>query len=1007
MTLLELEERRLLDVGIGQMARQLAKHRGWRGPNGGGRARQSNEDLLRRSARLLRRAQDKRDARFSVDSKRDFYQSSRSGSAGNPSSRSCRDISNAGARARPQSSTSGRREGGPRGKVRRPASASRGYSRSSMSPSFAPEPADLIARDRGYTTSDNSGPHPTDGWRGTLDGDAPPVGLYSGGGTRCSLKQRRPMSAKPALTCGSGWKPGKLRAGCRRSEDRTNSEVGRGQWDHFDDARGTAFRGGGRVAGGTWGGRGVEDTESDYSDMSDLSPQGIVDYNDDEEGPFNVDELERVAASYLLRPRGSTVYIYREGDASPSPSEQQAQRQEEREGAHSSDGDRGGRQERGGSGVHDRQNSSSPQRVYGDVRMCSANDGKLWQDERCKEQEGDRRSSCGCNLGGLSGETHPGMPMPCAGNRPILSQRGGCCGRDSNGGGGVAAERNASIVGRASADRSSPKRRASQVATNSGERNNSAEVDMWGQFSGATPSGRGNDNSLNSGEVGTFDDCTPQPDGADCGKIPTARYPVPVPGASYSAKVGKGMQGRGWQDSTTARAGGQADDRTVEPSAKSRKTAARLRNMILDRQASANRSIREVFRHFDRRRCGYVNVAEMRDALVDLRIGLAPEEAKELHSIIALDGGDRLCFAEFVVFVTDPHHSELQEKVCRQAAEQLEALGRSSFSLDAAFRPAAVRMDEVGGGAASSSVGGGTRPEATRTEEQPQQQRQARGPQGTTTATRSNDRVIHLTGQADAEGLKHDVSAAQFLEGLRSLGLNLSVSDAHRLILRFDVHGDGHLSTRRFVSMVESSHPWTRALTRLAHQEEADEEADACLRAHKKLGEWPRPVAQRPGAHGHGQALVVNADIVEMARYIGIRVSSDSSLLWIAADALAAPLPNGWVMHQGEEGRWFYHNELTGQSRWDHPLDPHFRQIYLEERFGRDAQGYSGRVLLGRELSPEALQQCATATAVGEARGDGAAEGRAISSSVQSGRPPVMLPPCRMRPNQSIQRQQG
>ncbi|CAN0542024.1 unnamed protein product, partial [Ectocarpus sp. 8 AP-2014] len=65
-----------------------------------------------------------------------------------------------------------------------------------------------------------------------------------------------------------------------------------------------------------------------------------------------------------------------------------------------------------------------------------------------------------------------------------------------------------------------------------------------------------------------------------------------------------------------------------------------------------------------------------------------------------------------------------------------------------------------------------------------------------------------------------------------------------------------------------------------------------------------------------------------MARYIGIRVSSDSSLLWIASDALAAPLPNGWVMHKSKEGRWFYHNDLTGQSRWDHPLDPHFRQLY-------------------------------------------------------------------------------
>lgn len=157
------------------------------------------------------------------------------------------------------------------------------------------------------------------------------------------------------------------------------------------------------------------------------------------------------------------------------------------------------------------------------------------------------------------------------------------------------------------------------------------------------------------------------------------------------------------------------------------------------------------------------------------------------------------------------------------------------------------------------------------------------------------------------------MSAEEFLAAMRNLGLRLSVSDAHRLLLRFDVHGDGHLSARRFVSMVESSRPWTRALVRLAHQEEADEEADACLRVQKASGEWPPAVEQRRDeVQGQGQALVLSADVVEMARYIGIRVSSDSSLLWIAADALAAPLPNGWVMHKGKEGRWFYHNEITG-----------------------------------------------------------------------------------------------
>lgn len=328
--------------------------------------------------------------------------------------------------------------------------------------------------------------------------------------------------------------------------------------------------------------------------------------------------------------------------------------------------------------------------------------------------------------------------------------------------------------------------------------------------------------------------------------------------------------------------------------------------------------------------------------------------------MITLDGGDRLSYAEFVVFVTDPHHAELQAKVCKQAAEQLEGLGRRSFNLDAAFQlqsSAAVAAakttapDTIGDAVASSSgIGDGTWPEtmttasaaAAATVSVPQQQHALHGQRHIETTT--PDRMVGLrqgmvgpsaatataTGEKEAmEDPQHGVSvsggvsvsekqvvsAEEFLAALRNLGLRLSVSDAHRLLLRFDVHGDGHISTRRFVSMVESSRPWTRALVWLAHQEEADEEADACLRAQRMSGAWPPAVQQRRDhgqGQGQGQDLVLSADIVEMARYIGIRVSSDSSLLWIAADALAAPLPNGWVMHKGKDGRWFYHNEITG-----------------------------------------------------------------------------------------------
>lgn len=261
-----------------------------------------------------------------------------------------------------------------------------------------------------------------------------------------------------------------------------------------------------------------------------------------------------------------------------------------------------------------------------------------------------------------------------------------------------------------------------------------------------------------------------------------------------------------------------------------------------------------------------------------------------IHALIALDGGDRLSYAEFAVFVTDPRHSELQAHVCQQAAKQLEGLGRRSFNLDAAFHPARPY---------TAAVGAITRPQSSPAQQAGEEQhgtRHEKRRRGGDAAAGRAAAEQHVGG-GDAREV---VSASDFLAGLEALGLGLSTSDAQRLVVRFDVHGDGYLSTGRFVAMVESSLPWTRALERLAQQEEADEEADAYLRAQRVYGRCPGGTA-------------VSADIVEMARYIGIRVSSDSSLLWIAADALAAPLPEGWVMYRGQEGRWFYHNELTGE----------------------------------------------------------------------------------------------
>ena len=223
------------------MARQLENRRV------AGGMRRPDADLLRRSARLLRRAQEDRDARSLFEDNDGFR---KHGAA----SRSHDGTRNAGSRVA---------RGCTRG-TRRPASASR--DRRHLTPSsLSLESEENVA----WARSSEHGPKRTDGRRYTAEGDSL-VGLYSGGGARCSLQQRRPMSAKPALTCGSGWEPGRTRVADRAGERRDCEDV--------------------RVEGGGEGASraGAGQLEDGYggSDMSDLSLQGIVEYTDEEEGPF-------------------------------------------------------------------------------------------------------------------------------------------------------------------------------------------------------------------------------------------------------------------------------------------------------------------------------------------------------------------------------------------------------------------------------------------------------------------------------------------------------------------------------------------------------------------------------------------------------------------------------------------------------------------------------------------------------------------------------------------------
>lgn len=69
-------------------------------------------------------------------------------------------------------------------------------------------------------------------------------------------------------------------------------------------------------------------------------------------------------------------------------------------------------------------------------------------------------------------------------------------------------------------------------------------------------------------------------------------------------------------------------------------------------------------------------------------------------------------------------------------------------------------------------------------------------------------------------------------------------------------------------------------------------------------------------------------ELVAYARYLGIDPVVDHDLLWIAVQALEAPLPSEWSEHFDSSDRIFYYNASTRVSLWTHPLENIYRDTY-------------------------------------------------------------------------------
>jgi len=69
-------------------------------------------------------------------------------------------------------------------------------------------------------------------------------------------------------------------------------------------------------------------------------------------------------------------------------------------------------------------------------------------------------------------------------------------------------------------------------------------------------------------------------------------------------------------------------------------------------------------------------------------------------------------------------------------------------------------------------------------------------------------------------------------------------------------------------------------------------------------------------------------EVEEFASYLGMTPAEDRDLLWIAVEAMTAPLPANWSEHTTKDGQPYYYNLRTDHTQWEHPMDEYHRGLY-------------------------------------------------------------------------------
>ena len=88
---------------------------------------------------------------------------------------------------------------------------------------------------------------------------------------------------------------------------------------------------------------------------------------------------------------------------------------------------------------------------------------------------------------------------------------------------------------------------------------------------------------------------------------------------------------------------------------------------------------------------------------------------------------------------------------------------------------------------------------------------------------------------------------------------------------------------------------------------------------------------------GLGDAAVGATDVIKFALYLGMDLREDAHLLWIAEEAIRAPLPEHWEYQVDVSGRPVYLNTVSGIQCFEHPMDEYYRYLYLKKKLDSES----------------------------------------------------------------------